>query len=125
MKLNQFIKNKRLQNKIEKVVMDANVLLGEGYLFANFHLLRLINAGKGIPVIDRKYYYRCLIAVQRNNANVDTLGEDMVASLAEFDGLRPESDTPPPIELDNATMYDKMNRDQLYTEIKARKLKKM
>ena len=124
MKLNQFIKNKRLQKKIDEVVMDANVLLGEGYLFANFHLLRLLDARKEVPKIDRNYYYRCLLAVQRKNTNVNIMGADMMASLVEFDRLRPEGDIPPPVEMDNIAMYDKMTKAQLTNESKARRLKK-
>ena len=121
MKLNQFIKNKRLQSRIHDVVMEANVLLGEGYLFANFHILRLLEAKKAVPKIDRNFYYRCLLAVQRKNLDVTTMGQDMMNSVDEFNSLRPVVEAQAP---DTVSLYQRMNHTQLKIEAKARAVKR-
>lgn len=89
MKLNSFLQEasrKQLKDRIEKLVEEMNILVGEAYLFANFHIIRLLDAGSTVPQIDRSFYYRCLVACGNNKSG---LPDDMIASLLEFDGLRP------------------------------------
>ncbi len=54
MKLATFCKTKRLQCAIDALVMKMNRLLGEGYAFANFHILRMLHAADAsLPPMDR------------------------------------------------------------------------
>lgn len=95
MKLNTFLRDGAskaiLLHKLGRVVKDGNVLLAEGYAFANFHVLRLLDEDKAVPVIDRSFYYRCLLAVSDSRCRADTLGEDFKSSMEAFDRLRPEA----------------------------------
>ena len=78
MKLNTFLRTdtntRRIKAKLNDVVLDGNRLLGEAYAFANFHVGRLLEADIDVPVIDRNFYYRCLLAVCDSNCRADTLG---------------------------------------------------
>ena len=93
MKLSSFLRDGvvkcALVRKINAVVLDGNVLLGEAYAFANFHIIRLIDAECEVPVIDRSFYYRCLLAVSDFACNMSTLGDEFKVSLEMFDRLRP------------------------------------
>ena len=110
MKLASFLRDKdrvRLSSALNGIVYTGNRLLGEAYAFSNFHVSRLLNAGatpirKGhaatpanlvLPVMDRNFFYRCLLAVSVSNARKTTLGADFQVSVDLFDGLRP-TDTP-------------------------------
>lgn len=92
MKLAQFVPDPDIRSKLNSLVRDANILMGEAYLFANFHTLRLLEENKPVPSIDRNLYYRCLLAVANTNARPSTLGEELAASVQAFDALRPEVD---------------------------------
>lgn len=88
LKLNTFSVNKQLNTKLRSIVLDMNQLLGEGYVFANFHILRILHAGIDIPKMDRNFYYRCLVAVSENKSHSATLGPDLQESKNQFDALR-------------------------------------
>lgn len=110
MKLATFCPNTQITSRISLYVMDVNRLLGEAYLFANFHTLRAmdnpvyvkLNVGNDGVVslslnvistkIDRNFFYRCLNAVARSNCVDGTLA-DMEESIVEFDKLRPSDQT--------------------------------
>ena len=89
MKLNSFITNAALAASIRRCVFDMDRIVAEGYAFANFHIARLLRKGLSIPIIDRNFYYRCLVAVSNTHARSDTLGADFKVSVTEFDSLRP------------------------------------
>ena len=110
MKLNTFLRtNKhtcRIKAKLNEVVLDGNRLLGEAYAFANFHVGRLLEADLAVPVVDRNFYYRCLLAVCISNCRPDTLGEGISGSMALFDQLRSSGQT----KVD-ATLYGQLLAD--------------
>lgn len=93
MKLNTFLKDKyagRLRAALNDIVLNANRLVGEAYAFSNFHIVRLLTTpGKAVPVMDRNFFYRCLLSVSVNNARKSTLSDDFRASIQAFDALRP------------------------------------
>jgi hypothetical protein len=95
MKLNTFSVNKQINTRLRNVVLDMNQVLGEAYAFANFHLLRIMDASPDIvvPKIDRNFYYRCLVAVSVNKSRDTTLSDELQASKKRFDALR-ESNVP-------------------------------
>ena len=101
MKLNTFVHDGRLKAALRTAVADMNVVVAEAYLFANFHVARLLEEGvdpKDLPSIDRNLYYRCLLAVSSNNCKEGTLDASMRASIQAFDALRPVgslSEAPP------------------------------
>lgn len=95
MTLASFCKNERLRRRIDKLVISANRLLGEAYVFANFHVVRLLSehaselpAKNPLPKMDRNFFYRCILAVSINDARDSTLGEEFVHSIQQFDSLR-------------------------------------
>ena len=92
MKLNTFCTNPDIQRKLQSIVKDANRLIAEAYLFANFHIARLLETKKEIPKIDRNFYYRCLMAVGVNQCR--SFDEHMVESISQFDKLRLSSNAP-------------------------------
>ena len=96
-----------------------NQLIGEAYAFANYHVLRLLQKARDVPIIvnirvavgtcdnihlevapfvipkiDRNFYYRCLVAVSENNARAATLGNDFVETKVLFDSLRNDNTVP-------------------------------
>ena len=93
MKLAKFIVDGDVRNKITSVVREINVLLGEAYALANFHILRLFSRGKAsaqeLPKIDRNLYYRCLIGLADANTKNGTITEDILASIDAFEALKP------------------------------------
>lgn len=115
MKLNTFCSSVTLVSKLKRIVADANVLLGEAYAFSNFHIRRILDDNatqrvtlslhvlddKGvsvrletlptrpIPLIDRNFFYRCLLAVATSKCRPGTLGHDFEDSIRSFDRLRP------------------------------------
>lgn len=90
MKLNSFCENNDIRKKINKIVMDANRLLGEAYSFANFHILKILSSQRICPTVDRSFFYRCLLAVSITKCRSSTIVE-MVESIKEFDELRDEN----------------------------------
>ena len=109
MKLNTFLhgpNSGKLKAKLNEVVLDGNLLLGEGYAFANFHIGRLLEAGQEVPVIDRNFYYRCLLAVCVSNCRASTLGDSIAESMQLFDGLRD-----PAHKKVDATIYNQLIAD--------------
>lgn len=101
MKLGQFCPKPELQDRIRRLVKRTNRVMAEAYMFANFHVRRLVDAGKAIPPIDRNFYYRCIVAVVRSKARPATLGDDFAASRDAFDTLRPDGMQKVNIEEDN------------------------
>ena len=89
MKLSTFCPNKQIRTKLNAMVHELNILVAEAYKFANLHITRLLNERKELPIIDRNFYYRCLLATSENNCRKDTLGADIEASVVMFDALRP------------------------------------
>ena len=109
MKLNTFLhgpNSGKLKAKLNEVVLDGNLLLGEGYAFANFHIGRLLEAGQEVPVINRNFYYRCLLAVCVSNCRASTLGDSFVESMRLFDELRD-----PTQKKVDATLYNQLLAD--------------
>jgi len=109
MKLNTFLHGPntgKLKAKLHEVVLDGNRLLGEGYAFANFHVSRLLEVGNNVPIIDRNFYYRCLLAVCVSNCRADTLGDAIAESARLFDGLRDPAQ--PKVD---ATIYNQLIAD--------------
>lgn len=94
MKLRTFCPSKQLVVKLDDLVFNMNRLLSEAYLFANFHILRLLSCPITInlPKIDRNFYYRCLLAVSDSSSRPDTLGPEMVTSVRAFDFQRPQGE---------------------------------
>lgn len=109
MKLNTFLRTSKhtrsIKAKLNEVVLDGNRLLGEAYAFANFHVGRLLEAGTAVPVIDRNFYYRCILAVCISSCRADTLGESISISVSLFDMLR---DDQPKVD---ATLYGQLLAD--------------
>lgn len=91
MKLRMFCHSRQLVSKLDALVFDMNRVLGEAYLFANFHITRLLSSPTNIdlPKIDRNFYYRCILAVSNSNCRPDTLSSEIATSVVAFDGLRP------------------------------------
>ncbi len=93
MKLASFVVDVDVRRKISSVVRDINILIGEAYALANFHILRLFSSGKAtspkLPKIDRNLYYRCLVGLADANTKKGTLSEDLLASIAAFQALKP------------------------------------
>lgn len=78
----------RLINMIQQVVMDCNILEAEAHLFANVHILRLLEEGKPLPVIDDEFYYRCIRCCTDTPTSV-TREPEWQATMRLFNGLRP------------------------------------
>lgn len=94
MKLNSAAKSDDIKRLFAAVARDGNRVLAEAYLFANFHIVRLLGTpGTTLPKIDRNFYYRCILAVSDGKYLAKTLGEDFKTSMTAFDGCRPASDT--------------------------------
>lgn len=99
-KLSTFCPDPAIRRRLNAIVMDGNRLLAEGYKLAELHVLRLlterpqlfVSAAKEAPkmAIDRNLYYRCLVGVGAGTAvKEETMNEDMLQSISEFDALRP------------------------------------
>lgn len=89
MKLNQFVRDRRILPLVDSVVRRCNVLVFEAYEFANFHVRRLLTEGLPLPIMDRNFYYRCIACVAATNVRAGTVDGDMQRSAAIFDGHRP------------------------------------
>ena len=89
MKLTQFCKNENLRKKLDSIVLIMNQLVAEAYVFANFHVMRLLNREDTLPIVaSRDFYYRCLLATSKNNCRNGTLGQEIEESKTAFDMLR-------------------------------------
>ena len=100
MTLGGFCKDKtasQVQAAVTGLVKLGNVAMAEAYLFANFHISRCLEnpafPASGLPLLDRSFYYRCLLAVTVTNLKDGTLGSEIEASMEAYDLLRPEGYT--------------------------------
>ena len=96
MKLGTFCQDatrEKLLARICTLVDTANQAVAEAYLFANFHLIRVLDDPKfevaHLPHLDRNFYYRCLHAVSVSNVRNGTLSPELLASQAAFEAMRP------------------------------------
>jgi hypothetical protein len=96
MSLNRFCAEdhrQQLVHRIDALVSTMNLAVAEGYTFANFHVTRCLEDPtfdvSKLPKLDRKFYYRCLIAVSTSKSHASTLGADLEASVRAYDALRP------------------------------------
>ena len=92
MKLNSFCTSKLVKAHVQSTVMTANVVLGEAYAFANFHVRRLRLVGESMPIIDDKFCWRAIMAVTINRHVAKLFTPDWIASIGEYDALRPSKD---------------------------------
>jgi hypothetical protein len=97
MTLGGFCKDKtasQVKAAVTGLVKLGNVTMAEAYLFANFHISRCLENPafpvSRLPLLDRSFYYRCLLAVTVTNLKDGTLGPEIEASQAAYDLLRPE-----------------------------------
>lgn len=129
MKLTSFCPSKRLRARLQTIVLDINRLVGEAYCFANLHILRLLVADKPLPVIDRNFYYRCLVGVADSDARKGTLGPEYQSTMDVFDGLRPEGMAKVDIRAYNQVVADQsismatMATNHLWTNLQGRLLR--
>jgi hypothetical protein len=100
MKLASFCDSVTIRKKLQSVVMDANIVLGEAYTFANFHILRILHHNLEhpedvleMPKMDRGFFYRCLLAVTEFKFRANTMSPALLESATLFDALR-DSKTP-------------------------------
>ena len=95
MKLATFVKDNGVLKYIRTLPPLVNRLEGEAYAFGNFYILRLLKDAKAeLPVIDSKFYYRCINAVAKNNARKGTLTQSWLDAIAAFDLRRPADGRP-------------------------------
>lgn len=101
MKLNSFIENASLKQALRIMVRDFNFLLAEAYKFSNLHILRILSSTEGseVPKLDRNFFYRCLVAVGDGSPADGTLSEELLATRAIFDQLRPAEGRDPKINI--------------------------
>ncbi len=82
-----------LCDRINGMVLQLNQVVAEAYLFANFHVTRLLDDPvfdvAKLPKLDRNFYYRCLVAVGDSRVRCGTLGKEIEQSQSAFDNLRP------------------------------------
>jgi hypothetical protein len=88
MKLSQFCNDQRICRIINSEVQATNMMIAEGYAFANFHVTRLLEQGKDIPSLDTKFFDRCLSSVIVCKNNKGFFSEDFIESAKLFDALR-------------------------------------
>ncbi len=87
MKFAALCKNDRLGKQIGTLVKNMNRLLGEAYAFSNFHVLHVLRSGQPAPVLNRNFFYRCLVAVGVTNVRAGTL-LNLEVTQGLFDRLR-------------------------------------
>lgn len=85
MKLASFCLHPGIRRQLDSFVMDSNIMVAEGYAFANLHITRLSEQGKPVPKVDQSFYHACMTAV---TACKGKHSEEMAATIAEFDALR-------------------------------------
>jgi hypothetical protein len=63
--------------------------MGEAYAFSNLHVLQILTSSDelNLPVIDRNFFYRCLLAVSTSNST-GLFNSVMQSSIEKFDTLR-------------------------------------
>ena len=66
-------------------------LTSEAYVFANFHLIRLLDAKISVPPLDQTFFYRCLSCVSLQSEVGDNALQE---SLLAYHGLRPAGYSP-------------------------------
>ena len=94
MKLATFCSSKLVMARLQTTVMTGNIVLGEAYAFANFHLRRLRYAGiVELPAIDEKFFWRSIMAVTINRHVQKLFTPEWLTSIQEYDALRPKGDT--------------------------------
>jgi hypothetical protein len=59
----RFVKDKLFGEKIQSIVQLANKIVTEGYHLFNLHIIRLLENGKPVPVIDQSYIKHFLYKV--------------------------------------------------------------
>ena len=89
MKLSQFCNDQRICRIMNSEVQATNVMLAEGYAFANFHVTRLLEEGKDVPPLEPKFFDRCLSSVVVCKNKKGFFSEDFIESAKLFDSLRP------------------------------------
>lgn len=91
MKLHSFCKDAGLVREIDRLVLDANLVIGEAYALANLHVLRTMASNPTCLSldIDDRFWYRCLRCVTDAGCPRTELSPGFLASVAEFDGFRP------------------------------------
>ena len=89
MKLASFCPNPAIRRLLNKHVMDTNVMVAEGYAFANLHVTRLLEQGKAVPMLNQSFFHSCLTAVTKCDGAHCV---DMTASITRFDALRPSGE---------------------------------
>lgn len=89
MKLAKFCKDERICRALNADVQATNLMIAEGYAFANFHMTRLIEESKEIPSPCEKFYNRCLASVITCTTHKKFFNEDFIESAKLFDELRP------------------------------------
>ena len=94
MKLNSFCSDDRIKSRLRAIVTDSNIILGEAYAFANFHIIRLLKDNGSMPPINDEFYWRCINAVTKNNCTDKLFNDDFKASILLFDALRDEAIAP-------------------------------
>jgi hypothetical protein len=107
-----------LHGILNKYVLRGNKIIGEAYALANFHILRLLQYNKydidacypvnvvkkkrttdfrhfteeqakhAIPVLDRNFFYACLIACSSCEVRETTIGKSLAHSTSLFDTQR-------------------------------------
>jgi hypothetical protein len=92
MKLMTFCKSELVCAQLQKTVMTANIVLGEAFVFANFHVMRIRSIGGEMPVIDEKFYWRAIMAVTINRHVAKLFTPEWLSSISEYDALRPVGD---------------------------------
>ena len=93
MKIATFLKEQHggpISVALNTIVIEMNKLMGEAYLFGNFHASRLLKTGVELPQVDRNFYYRCLLSVGKNKCVETTLTAEWVESIRQFDAFRPK-----------------------------------
>ena len=59
MKLNSFLRDghqKVIAHKLNQIVSDGNIILGEAYAFANYFILKRLELNEEMPLMDRNFY---------------------------------------------------------------------
>jgi hypothetical protein len=95
MKLATFVKDNcgnrlYISKAVNTLVTEMSKLVAEAYLFGNFHVARILEQGMPLPIIDRNFYYRCLLAAGNNNCHETTLASEWVETIRLFDAFRPK-----------------------------------
>ena len=85
MKLASFCPHPGIRRQLGSFIVDSNVMVAEGYAFANLHVTRLLEQGKPVPKVDQSFYHACMTAVTTCKGKHS---EEMAATIAMYDALR-------------------------------------